>query len=189
VRVPLHAWAVHVQRQVPSTQVNTEPVAGACDVEVGGEHVRCMESLLIGLSWPGIVSLFGMRVTQGTIPRLPLSRRTLLASFELPHKPQAKSILTTGARAYTKHAHRSSERWWGEAKGPEAEKNAKARQVVELILNNAVWVNVHELPGDLPIMEVRTLEGYGVRWLADGSQFRGFLEPHAVDGHERQWRH
>ncbi len=36
---------------------------------------------------------------------------------------------------------------------------------------------------------MRTIEGYGARWLLDGSEFRGFLEPQMVDGHEVGWRH
>ena len=31
--------------------------------------------------------------------------------------------------------------------------------------------------------------GYGVRWLHDGSEFRGFLEPQMEDGHLVGWRH
>ena len=31
--------------------------------------------------------------------------------------------------------------------------------------------------------------GYGVRWTADGREFRGFLEPQMVNGHEVGWRH
>ena len=31
--------------------------------------------------------------------------------------------------------------------------------------------------------------GYGARWTSDASQFRGFLEPQMVDGHEVGWRH
>ena len=36
---------------------------------------------------------------------------------------------------------------------------------------------------------MRTIEGYGVRWLNDGSEFRGFLEPQMKDGHLLGWRH
>lgn len=39
------------------------------------------------------------------------------------------------------------------------------------------------------VFEVRTAEGYGARWLADGSDFRGFLEPQMQDGHAKGWRH
>lgn len=31
--------------------------------------------------------------------------------------------------------------------------------------------------------------GYGARWTADGSSFRGFLEPQMVDGHSVGWKH
>ena len=37
------------------------------------------------------------------------------------------SILSVGARALCKHAHRSSEGYWGEAKGSESEKNEHAK--------------------------------------------------------------
>lgn len=39
------------------------------------------------------------------------------------------------------------------------------------------------------MIEIRTIEGYGVRWLHDGTEFRGFLEPQMEDGHEVGWRH
>ncbi len=37
-------------------------------------------------------------------------------------------------------------RWWGELSGPEAVKNARAVDVVNKILREAVWINVHTLP-------------------------------------------
>jgi hypothetical protein len=42
---------------------------------------------------------------------------------------------------------------------------------------------------DGEVFEARVAEGYGARWTADGAQFRGFLEPNALDGHERGWQH
>uniref|UniRef100_K1QZP0 Uncharacterized protein n=1 Tax=Magallana gigas TaxID=29159 RepID=K1QZP0_MAGGI len=42
---------------------------------------------------------------------------------------------------------------------------------------------------DVYILEVRQEEGYGARWTADGSSFRGFLEPQMVDGHSVGWKH
>jgi len=44
------------------------------------------------------------------------------------------------------------------------------------------------LPGDLPIIEIRVKEGYGMRWQLDGF-FRGFLEPQMPNGHENGWKH
>ena len=41
------------------------------------------------------------------------------------------------------------------------------------------------LPGDVEILEVRHVDGYGARWTADGSFFRGFLEPQMEDGHHK----
>jgi hypothetical protein len=39
------------------------------------------------------------------------------------------SKLTVGARALCKHAHRSSEGFWGVVKGTEAEKNEMANKI------------------------------------------------------------
>jgi len=39
--------------------------------------------------------------------------------------------------------------------------------------------------GDLAVFELRIAAGYGARWLADGSEFRGFLEPPMEDGHSK----
>ena len=51
--------------------------------------------------------------------------------------------------------------------------------------------NVHctLIQHDIKVIEIRTLEGYGVRWRHDGSEFRGFLEPQMKDGHSVGWRH
>lgn len=45
------------------------------------------------------------------------------------------------------------------------------------------------LQQDIYVIEARVIEGYGVRWTADGKQFRGFLEPQMLDGHDVGWRH
>ena len=64
------------------------------------------------------------------------------------------SKLTVGARALCKHAHRSSEGFWGNVKGSEAEKNEMANNVAQLILDECVWINVHILPHSEMIIEV-----------------------------------
>lgn len=64
------------------------------------------------------------------------------------------SILTVGARALCKHAHRSSEGFWGNVKGTEAEKNQQAHNVAKLIVDECVWINVHILPHAEVIIEV-----------------------------------
>ena len=42
---------------------------------------------------------------------------------------------------------------------------------------------------DVYIIEARQEGGYGARWSADGSMFRGFLEPQMEGGHDAGWRH
>ena len=87
------------------------------------------------------------------------------------------SILSVGARALCKHAHRSSEGYWGEPRGTESLKNEHAKQKADLILNECVWINLHSLPQNEYIIECRVEQGYGIRWTIKGAVFRGFLEP------------
>jgi hypothetical protein len=60
-----------------------------------------------------------------------------------------------GARALTKHAHRSSEGFWGLAKGTEIEKNENADSVANIIVDECVWINAHILPHSEMIIEVK----------------------------------
>ena len=96
--------------------------------------------------------------------------------------------MTVGARALTKHAHRSSEGFWGHIKGTEAEKNDSAETVARLIIDECIWVNAHILPHSEHIIECRNSKGYGIRWTIKG-EFRGFLEPQMEGGHDKKWRH
>lgn len=102
--------------------------------------------------------------------------------------------LTVGGRALCKHSGRGKDGWWGGCGGTEADKNDRAERVVLLILATATWVNLHAFGGNGEegqdgFFEVREALGYGARWSADGAAFRGFLEPHMEDGHEKGWRH
>ena len=98
------------------------------------------------------------------------------------------SFLTVGARALSKHAHRSSEGFWGHATGTEKQKNEFANKVAVKILRECVWINTHRMLQSETIIECRVIQGYGMRWSLDGT-FRGFLEPQMSSGHERKWRH
>lgn len=159
----------------------------------------------------GILSLLGIRRTVGTasissnetgseLYLLPAPVQELInASCQL-HKPNSKSSLTVGARALAKHADRGQSGFYGSIQGSEAVKNEHAMNVVEKLIAEAAWVNIHMFGGadaTRPILEVRTQEGYGARWSAVWKDaftpvdvaFRGFLEPHMENGHERRWRH
>jgi hypothetical protein len=96
--------------------------------------------------------------------------------------------LTVGARAITKHADRSSEGFWGSNKGTEDAKNENANLRAEIVLKDAVWVNIFALPHDQIAIECRVEQGYGIRWTIDGV-FRGFLEPQMEGGHDKGWKH
>ena len=140
------------------------------------------------------MTLLGFRETPGSINYFPPDVNLLKEKFNELHtknvSPNAKkpSILTVGARALTKHTHRSSEKFWPAGVGKEIDKNINAEKIMNKIIEECVWMNIHGLPGDVPILELRIKEGYGMRWQVDGT-FRGFLEPHMEDGHSKGWKH
>ncbi|XP_052267162.1 uncharacterized protein LOC127868976 isoform X2 [Dreissena polymorpha] len=152
------------------------------------ELVFRLREILLLLGKRGLLDLLGIRKTVGTKDIWPPARSKLMESFEEKHSEKAE--LSVGARALAKHHHRDqSESWWGTSVGSEKQKNEHALTVVNKILDNATWINIHWLPQDIFVIEARVAEGYGARWRADGSQFRGFLEPQMADGHEVGWKH
>ena len=168
---------------------------------------------------------YGLAYTVGSaLGSTPPPTDDCLAAFQVPNS----AGLTAGARAWSKHCHRSrperegscpstspvdqrkstkrqnkksteSEGWWGTASGPIPVINEKALALFWKIMNGATWRNLHWLPHQVLVYEVRVAEGYGMRWAQDLSQshstterswvFRGFLEPQMENGHELGWRH
>ncbi|GMF64993.1 unnamed protein product [Phytophthora lilii] len=135
----------------------------------------------------GILTLLGFQQTVGSRNVAPLTLHQCLEAFTQRHTPGEP--LTVGARAFSKHCARSSEGWWGEMKGNDAAKNARAEAKVRELLAGATWKNVHSLPHAHATMEIRNALGYGARWDAETRTFRGFLEPPMANGHETKWRH
>ncbi|KAJ7650948.1 hypothetical protein FB45DRAFT_889187 [Roridomyces roridus] len=156
--------------------------------------------------------------TGSAIGSLPPSTESCLAAFVVPNNVG----LTAGARAWSKHAHRSqpqdtptseelevkkkkaaeaSAGWWGRASGPVAKINEGALELFWKVINSATWRNLHWLPHQVLVYEVRVADGYGMRWSQDRSKvdedgaegpewiFRGFVEPMMEGGHEVGWRH
>ena len=147
-----------------------------------------LKSIIRILGPRGLLDLSNIRCTQGSVDIFPPSIATLLESFNEKHKPTAN--LTVGARALSKHCHRDvTSEWWGACAGSEQAKNEHANAVVMHILGDASWINIHRLPHDIKVIEVRCAEGYGARWSHDGKVFRGFLEPQMEDGHTAGWKH
>lgn len=154
------------------------------------ELICSLREILVALGRRGLLDLLGLRKTVGTADVWPPPRRVLEETFCQRHSPQTKSPLTVGARALAKHCHRDhSSSWWGVSAGSEAAKNEHAFQKVSEILDNATWINIHQLPHEVLTIEVRQENGYGARWTSDGQQFRGFVEPQMINGHEVSWKH
>ena len=151
------------------------------------EFFAMVDEVLENLTKADILFLLGMRRTVGSVTVLPPDISNLWLSYQaLGH---AKSSLTVGARALSKHCHRSGDNWWGVCTGSENNKNEHALAILERIFLDAVWINVHTLPHNVQVLEVRCSEGYGLRWTSNGCSFRGFLEPQMTDGHEKGWRY
>ncbi|CAJ0635474.1 7096_t:CDS:2, partial [Entrophospora sp. SA101] len=62
----------------------------------------------------------------------------------------------------SKHSHRDkSTLFWGVCTGTESKKNEQANHVLAKIITNASWVNLHSLPHDILVYEIRNDLGYG----------------------------
>jgi hypothetical protein len=188
-------WPWHLAAVPDMTEVASPPAALYSHLTEQVRRVRSVEHaghLLDALGEWGILSLLRCRRSAGSIPMAPPEVSRLLAAFCAPHaslrhkgspeRETPSSKLSAGARALSKHCHRSASGFWGEISGSEEQKNAHALWVLQRrILAEAVWMNLHLLPGSEPVFEVRQAGGYGARWSADGQLFRGFVEPHAWD--------
>ena len=164
------------------------PSLKAFEISDSQYKTKVVTSFIEKLGVKGLLVLLGVRHTVGSTENFPPDKTVLIKSFNKKHNPNAN--LTVGARALSKHVHRDhSAGWWGELKGSEEEKNEQSLKVLFRILNDAAWINIHSIAGELKVLEVRCSEGYGARWTCDGKQFRGFLEPQMKDGHVLKWRH
>ena len=103
-----------------------------------------------------------------------------------------------------KKKEKPPEGWWGKPSGPVAGINEKALTLFWRIVEGATWRNLHWLPHQVLVYEMRVEEGYGMRWYQDQGRggvggvvevedipwtFRGFVEPMMEGGHEVGWRH
>ncbi|KAK6279473.1 hypothetical protein POUND7_019740 [Theobroma cacao] len=150
-----------------------------------------LASILSELSYEGVQRLLALAHTPGTISgALPPPKSTLLSSFMLPYNPDVRgSTLTHGARALSKHADRSSSKYWGNLNGSDSNKNNLAMGVITHLITNCCWLNVYIVQLHGAVFEIRVGEGDGARWSKDGTKFVGFLEPYMDDGHLKGWKH
>jgi hypothetical protein len=157
----------------------------------------------------------GLAYTVGSaLGSAPPSIEECLAAYLVPNT----AGLTAGARAWSKHSHRSeppqesqeeekgrrkaSAGWWGTPSGPVAIINERALVLFWKVTNGATWKNLHWLPHQVLVYEVRVAAGYGMRWSQCQKDcgenevveecpwsFRGFVEPMMENGHEVGWHH
>jgi hypothetical protein len=131
---------------------------------------------LHGLRFQEVLILAGQRITPGSIldeKAIPPLKESLIISFQNEYHQK----LTVGARAWTKHTQRSSEKFWGEIKGNVATKNQKALDIINTIIDQHTWWNMFGHYVHDTVYELRLPSGHGARWKGDGSVFIGFLEP------------
>lgn len=149
-----------------------------------GETVDADDPLMIHIR-------HGLAYTTGSaLGSTPPTQEQCLAAFLVPNK----AGLTAGARAWSKHAHRSSGTaadalsgdatieasaakrkakeaasagWWGTPSGPVAGINERALALFWRVMHGATWRNLHWLPHGVLVYEVRVPEGYGMRWSQD----------------------
>ncbi|EFA76408.1 hypothetical protein PPL_10173 [Heterostelium album PN500] len=138
---------------------------------------KVKELITSQLNLDRLLNMLGMRKTVGSSSAIPHGPVRLMNSANLPHTPGSASRLSVSARAFCKHANRSENSFWGSGKGPELDKNQRSEKTIIRILRDSTWINMHALPHNIIILEVRCSESYGLRWGCDGNFFRGTLEP------------
>lgn len=74
-------------------------------------------------------------------------------------------------------------------KGPEMHQNDVARSTLLRILEHCTWMNIHLLPHEVLVLEIRVESGFGCRWDLTSGFFRGFVEPYMENGYEVGWIH
>lgn len=152
-----------------------------------------------------VLTLLGMRQTVGSLDLFPPSMMDIFVAFNRHHELSKNNRLTVGGRALSKHSHRdASTSWWGVCTGTEKQKNTNANKILVKIFSSIGWLNLHQLPHDMVVFEIRHTDGYGSRCslglktdaavqqlstTTQQLQFRGFLEPPMENGHEIGWRH
>lgn len=135
-----------------------------------------------------IFILIGIQKTIGSIYLKPPLKNICEQSFNAKYKNS--SNLTKGARELSKHMGRCSSKWWGEIiSGTEIQKNNNANVILKYLLDNSIWFAIFKLTSSIIIFEIREKDGYGARWDISGNPFRGFVEPHMENGHEKKWKH
>lgn len=121
------------------------------------------------------LNVLGQRVTSASIrdeKAIPPPGKVLIEACQKPFNEE----ITIAQRAWEKHVGRREDRFWGEVRGNNRQKQQIVMEKINFILDNKTWWNVffhykHEL-----VFEVREKDGHGIRWSHGGKHLIGFLE-------------
>lgn len=123
-----------------------------------------------------LLVIMGQRWTPASIKdetAIPPLEQTLLDSCFAPYNDQISMI----TRAWEKHMGRSTDTFWGIAKGNPTQKEATIRKQIIEMIQAKTWWNIFYHYKHEYVYEIRVPSGHGIRWNKDGTQLIGFLEP------------
>lgn len=131
--------------------------------------------LLEEIPFENWLNILGQRLTSASLRdenAIPPLENLLIESCRKPFNNE----VSMAQRACEKHIGRIDDRFWGEIKGNNQQKQQKVMEKITYIIENKTWWNVfyhykHEL-----VYEIREKDGHGIRWSQDGTRLIGFLE-------------
>lgn len=121
------------------------------------------------------LDLLGQRLTSASLRdenAVPPLQNILIEACEKPFNIE----ITIAQRAWEKHVGRMDDRFWGEIKGNNQQKQQKVMNKIRYIMDNKTWWNVFFHYKHGLVYEVREREGHGIRWSHGGNRLIGFLE-------------
>lgn len=123
-----------------------------------------------------LLVLIGQRWTSASIKdetAIPPLEQTLLESCFAPYNNQISMV----TRAWEKHMGRSTDAFWGIAKGNPTQKEETIRKQIVEMIQTKTWWNIFYHYKHEYVYEIRVPSGHGIRWYKDGTKLIGFLEP------------
>lgn len=127
------------------------------------------------ISFEHWLNVLGQRLTSASLrdeKAIPPLQETLIEACEQPFNCE----ITMAQRAWEKHAGRRDDRFWGEIKGNNRQKQQMVMEKINYILHHKTWWNIFFHYKHGLVYEVREAEGHGIRWNHNGTRLIGFLE-------------